>query len=688
MKIFSFLFIFGISLFLLPALGNATDDTHMPMVLIIKENLERKKDYEKIIKQEAYDNVIQIFESKHNDIEFASKVIHFDDTNDGNKTRTNLSQFIEENKKNLAYIIFVPGDTSKYKKIKDYLPERIPIITSIGTVKVLDKKNIWVTTTSSLARGKAIAIEKLMQMGNKNELIALYDETDTIDTYTNEVLQNLEDMNVSVSRIGYTKKKKIKSSKKLQEKNKLILLVSKSKDKTKGIFKNFQDKIYSDTNPENDILLLKHKEEDNTNIFLKKSKIYGLRYEIPGYNPDLRLPLYQEVENICDNQKAVSKHMCLKIYGIEYIKLHTYLNLAFSTNITKNNELSIAEMRENIHNNIINHNKTNTYYSDKTNTLYKFKKSGNFYYSALIESNITNYYIVRLDNKNDGFLHYNQISNSEESGKKSLSTVYLDMKLSNLIVENLSASSAYIEGFIRILTAKKQFNLNEIYRINFTDNVLKKSEIMFVKENQKVIDGMKMYEKFYTFRGNFNINNNLFNFPLDKQKIYISFTPRDNGDSNDNYLMHLQEQGKKKIYFDKWYIEEIKPFLSKEIMMFKDSAIELNSSISYKPVSNFEIIIHRKMATGFLMKFIFPIFIILALALGTQLRLHKRHDLGVAISIYISAFAGIISIYFIFNLLIDIESLIGFDFAFLFFLSVPVGLMIYNIYKHRHKIRK
>lgn len=700
MKIFSILYAFGVFLFLLPATGNATHNTHMPIVLIVKEDLERKKDYEKIIKHEAYDSVMQIFESKHDDMRFVDKVIQFYDKNDTNRTRTNLNQFIQENKQNIVYIVFLPKNTSKYNKIKNYLPERIPIIAGIGTAKSLDKNNTWVTTTSSLAKGKAIAIKKLMHMENKNELIVLYDKANDIDTYTKEVLSNLEDMNISVSKIGYTKGEKIESPKKLQKKNKLILLVSKSSDKTIDIFKNYID---TNKNQENDILLLKIKNEERKDINLTKSKIFELTYNIPGYNPDFRLPLYQEIEGTCDNLEGIDKHICLKMYGNEYIRLHTYLNLALgpqdenpnktkisesNINVIKNNEKNIIEMRKHIHNNIINHNKTNTYYHEKTNALAMFRKSGNFYYSALIESNITNYYIVRLDNKNDGFLHYNQISNSDKKGNRSLSTVYLDMKLSNLIVENLSASSAYIEGYIRILTTNEKFDLDEMYRMNSLDSVLKKSEIIFVKENPKEIDDMTMYEKFYTFKGNFNINNNLFRFPFDQQKIYISFTPRDTNGTSDSYLMHLQEQDKKRIDFDKWYVERIKPFLSKEIMMFKDSAIEQNSSVSYKPVSNFEITIHRKTATGFIMKFIIPILIILLLALGTQIHLHRRRDLGIAISIYISSFAGIISIYFIFNLVIGIESLIGFDFVFLIFLGFPVGLMIYNIYKHRNKISK
>lgn len=685
MKIFSLLYAFGIFLFLLPVAGNATQNTHTPIVLIVKKDLQGKEEYEKIIKREAYDNIMQRFERKYEDIKFVGKDIDFSDKNDRGRTKINLQQFIQENEQDLVYIVFMPKNTSQYNQIKNYLPEKIPVITCIGTAKSLDKHNIWVTTTSSLAKGKAIAIEKLMKMENIDELIVLYDED--IDTYTNEILQHLnKEMNVSVSKKRYTKGAKLKNPQKLQEKNKLILLVSKSGDDTKEIFENFKEKIYIDINQENDILLLKNKKKDRKKIYLEKSKIFDLNYKIPGYNPDLRLPLYQGIEGVCDNIKGIDTDMCLKIYGNEYIRLHTYLNLAFSD--TMSSETNITKMRENIHNNIINHNKTNIYHHEETNALAKFKKSGNFYYSALIESNITNYYIERLDNKNDGFLHHNQIYNGDENRNSSLSTIYLDMKLSNLIVGNLSATSAYIEGYIRVLTTKQQFDLDKMYRINSINSVLKKSEIIFVKENKKMIDGMEMYEKFYTFKGNFNINNRLFSFPFDEQKIYISFTPRDSNATHDGFLMHLQDQYKKKMDFDKWYIDDIKPFLSTEIIMFNINAIEQSSSLSYKPISNFEITIHRKTAIGFMMKFIFPIFIILLLVVGTQIYLHRRSDLGVGISIYISAFAGIISIYFIFNLLIDIESLIGFDFAFLSFLGVPVVLMVYNIYRYMHKSKK
>lgn len=671
-------------LLLLPVAGHAKSDIHKPIVLIV----QGKKDYENTIKREAYDNVMQIFQSRHVDIEFVNRVIDFYDKNDTSRTKINLHQFIQENK-NIVYIVFMPGDTSKYNQIIDYLPQKIPIITSIGTAKSLDKPNIWVTTLSSLAKGKAIAIERLMEMEKKDEIIVLYDEG--IDTYTNEILQHLEkELNVPCTPIKYLRGVDINNTQKLKENNKLILLVSENSDHAMEDFENFKKNIYPNINHENDILLLKNKKKDKRKIYIENSKIFDIIYEIPGYNPDLRLPIYQEAEDTCDYIKEYDKNTCLKIYGNAYIRPYTYLNLGLSTqDITFNNTISgetnITKIRENIYNNISNRKKTNIYFHKDTNALAKFKQSGNFYYSALIESNITNYYIVRLDNKNDGFLHYNQISNGNADRNSSLSTIYLDMQVSNLIVENLSATSAYIEGKLRVITTKKQFDLDKRYRINSINSVLKKSEIIFVKENKKMVDGMEVYEKFYTFKGNFNINNHLFYFPFDKQKIYISFTPKDTNASHDGYLMHLQEPYKEKIDFDKWYIDDIIPFLSTEIIMFNKNAIEQSSSLSYKPISNFEITIHRKTAIGFMMKFIFPIMIILVLVVCTQIYLHKKCDLRVGISIYISSFAGIISIYFIFNLLIDIESLIGFDFVFLSFLSVPIGLMIYNIYRYNKK---
>ncbi len=236
MKIFSILCVIGFFLFLLTTTGNATQNTHMPMVLIIKEDLARKNDYEITTKPEAYDKVMSMFKSEYADIQYEDKVIDFYD--ETNRTEMDLSEFIHKNKENLIYIVFLPGSTSKYNQIKKYFPERIPIITSIGTVEILDKHNTWVTTISSLARGKAIAIEKLMQMENKNELIALYDKDDKIDIYTNEILEELKDMNVSVTKKSYIKGKKIAGTENFHENNKLILLVLKSSNKTRDIFKN------------------------------------------------------------------------------------------------------------------------------------------------------------------------------------------------------------------------------------------------------------------------------------------------------------------------------------------------------------------------------------------------------------------------------------------------------------------
>ena len=689
MKIFSMLCVIEFFLFLLTTTGNATHThtSHIPMVLIVKEDLTKQYGYEKIIKPKAYANVMKMFKSEYDDIQFVDKAIDFSD--ETNKTKLNLSEFIHKNKENLIYIVFLPGSTSKYNQVKNYFPKRIPIITSIGTVEILENNNTWVTTTSSLARGKAIAIKKLMDMENIKDLIAICDKDNNIDIYTNEILDELKDMNVFVSRKDYIKNKKITRTENFHEKNKLILLVSKSSNNTLDIFNNFKKMINTDKNHEYNILLLRVKKEEEKLIHLPKGKIFTLSYEIPGYNPDLRLPFYDEIENICDNLN--DKKMCQKVYGTAYVKLHTFLNLALEDQYADSNytmpdkaDTNITKMRDNIYSNITNHNKTNIYFNEKTKALYKFKKENNFYYSSLIESGITNYYIVRLDKENDGFLHYNQIPDGDGNRRRSLSTVYLNMKLSNLIVENLSASSVYIEGFIRIITTEKQFDLKKMYRISFIDNASKKSEIVSVKENQKEIDGITIYEKFYTFKGNFNINNDLFYFPSDKQNIYISFTPRDtNATTEDRYLMHLQEEDHKIIDFDKWKVTNIKPFLSKEIIMFKTSAIESNSSVSYKPVSNFEITIERNTASGFMFKFIFPISVILLLAVLTLIHLHRRSDTGIAISIFISAFAGIISIYFIFNLLLGIESLILFDFAFLVFLVIPVIFTIYYIYTYR-----
>jgi hypothetical protein len=294
---------------------------------------------------------------------------------------------------------------------------------------------------------------------------------------------------------------------------------------------------------------------------------------------------------------------------------------------------------------------------------------------------MTNYYVVRLDKEKD-FLHPYQVKIDNNKKVKSLSTVYIDFKLVKLIVPDLSASKAYIEGMIRIFSINDNVDLKKHFQINFLNDSSIKPEVTLVQSLSHYEGKVKFYEKFYIVKGDFNINNDLWKFPYDEQKIYISFKPKDF--INNPFVVQLQESTFDKLDFDEWTVEYMKPFVSDEIVKFKENIVLQKASIFYKPTSNFEIAITRNTTYSIMLKFILPVLIIVMLIMVTFFFFHTKSSLDATVDIYISAFAGIISIYFIFNLLIDIENLIIFDIAFLFFICLSIFYIILNMFRYDH----
>lgn len=632
-----------------------------PTVLIIEAKSEN------VIKQKAIDSVIKKFENIYENYLFEKIEIDFSKMEE----IEDLKIYIEENKDELVYII-APSNTSEYKQIVSFLPKKIPIITEVGTAMVLNKEDSWVTTVSALAKGKAIAIEKLIKQNKNDALLVLFDET--IDEYTQEILEYFSDSPIDII---YMDVNKI-DNKELNIKNRLIFLASKTNSETKKLY----DKIYRDVllkyNIRNDLLLLKVSEKD-TSSFTYKHHIYYLSYDIPGYLPDFRLLFYKHVDDLCDSEN-INTTTCFKIYGKEFQQLYMFLDLGLYK--AKTDE-KIQTIREQIYKNITQYDTKNIYYDKVTKKIMQFKKDGNFYYNSLIENGITNYYIVRLD-KNIDYLNSFQITTqkADSSKIKSQDTVYLDFKLEKLLVTDLSASATYIEGTIRIVSTNKDIDLKEDFHINFDQNSLKQSSIKLIDQNMYTKGEKNLYESFYTVKGYFNIENDLWKFPYDKQKVYISFTPKDF--VNNAFVVQLQENDDTNIDFGEWTMDYIKPFLSNEIVKFKKNVLLEESSVYYKPISNLEIQITRNTSLAIMLKFVLPVLIIITLIIITYNFFHKTSTLDSSVDIYISSFAGIISIYFIFNLLIDIENLIIFDIAFLFFMILSIIYIILNMMRYEN----
>jgi len=631
-----------------------------PIVLIIES-----KNIIDTLKERAVEDVIESVSEKNINIDIERIQIDFS----SEKDLKNLEKYFIVNSKNIVYII-APENTSEYKKVKPYLPKKTPIITSIGTASVLDQKDTWVTTVSALSNGKALAIENLLKINQTKEIIVINDED--IDAYTKEVIEYLNKAKIKIKYIDINDKQ----YNEYYDNNQLILLTSKTSKKTINLFHKFNEKVYQNLHLNNNLLLLKIEEEDKQKIELKNN-IYYLSYSIPGYLPDLRLPLYKSVDATCENYKS-GKNICFKIYGKKYKKLHMFLDMGLKD---VNTNIGIQELRKKIYENIIQYNRYSSYYNKDTKKIMQFKKLNNFYYNSSIVNGMTNYYVVRLDKEKD-FLHPYQVKIDNNKKVKSLSTVYIDFKLVKLIVPDLSASKAYIEGMIRIFSINDNVDLKKHFQINFLNDSSTKPEVTLVQSLSHYEGKVEFYEKFYIVKGDFNINNDLWKFPYDEQKIYISFKPKDF--INNPFVVQLQESTFDKLDFDEWTVEYMKPFVSDEIVKFKENIVLQKASIFYKPTSNFEIAITRNTTYSIMLKFILPVLIIVMLIMVTFFFFHTKSSLDATVDIYISAFAGIISIYFIFNLLIDIENLIIFDIAFLFFICLSIFYIILNMFRYDH----
>ena len=631
-----------------------------PIVLIIEN-----KSIVDTLKEQAVEDVISFIDEKSVTIER----IQLDFSTEGDFK--NLENYFLQNGKNIVYII-APENTSEYKKIKPYLPQKTPIITGIGTASVLDQNNTWVTTVSALSNGKALAIESLLKVNKTKEIVVINDEV--IDTYSMEVITYLKKAKIKIKFVNINDEQHSE----YYNNDQLVLLASKTGKKAIDLFNRFNDNVYKKFDLKNNILLLKISEEDKQKILFSHD-IYYLSYDIPGYLPDLRLPLYESVHSVCEDYKS-GKNVCYRIYGKTYKKLHMYLDMGLK-GVDFN--AGIEALRQNIYANIIQYNKDNSYYNQATKNTMQFKKLDNFYYNSSIESGLTNYYVVRLDKQKD-FLHPYQVKIGNDKKIESLSTVYIDFKLEKLVVADLSASKVYIEGMVRIFSVNEKVDLEKHFQINFSSDSLKKPEVILVQSLSHHEDEgtVELYEKFYMVRGDFNINNDLWKFPYDEQQIYISFKPKDF--INNPFVVQLQENTFDTLDFDEWTVQHMTPFVSDEIVKFSENIVLQKASIFYKPTSNFEITITRNTTYSIMLKFILPVLIIVFLIMVTYWFFHTKSSLDATVDIYISAFAGIISIYFIFNLLIDIENLIIFDIIFLFFIFLSIFYIILNMFRYEY----
>ena len=635
-----------------------------PTVLIITA-----KSSNNTLKEKARNAVEKEMKVKYKNYKFTNKIIDFDNKDSINK----LQDYINKNIDNLVYIV-APKNTSEYKAIASVLPKKVPIITSVGTALVLNKKDSWVVTTSALSKGKAIAIKNLIHKNTTQDIVVLYDSE--IDDYTAEIIQYLLDFNIKMSFMDINEIE----PQELKVTNRLIFVAAKTNPDTKRIYDKINEPYLIKHNIMNDLLFLKVSQKDKS-YFNYQSNIYYLAYDIPGYLPDFRLKLFKNVKKLCDLKNSTITR-CYQTYGKEYKSLHMFLDLGLNA-IKKDDKTN--SIRENIYKKLINYDKTNIYYNKDTKQIVQFKKNNNFYYSSLIEEGIKNYYIVKLD-KNKDYLNDFQINTKESSDKsvKSQITVYLDFKLEKLLVTDLSASGAYIEGIVRIVSTNKDINFKKDFHINFDNNSLEQSSIKLIDKNKYIDNAKELYESFYLIKGYFNIESKLMNFPFDKQKVYINFAPEDF--VNNHFVVQLQENDSHDINFGEWSVDYIKPFLSNDIVTFRRNALIKTSSVFYKPVSNLEIQISRQTSFAILMKFVLPVVIILFLIGFTYFSYHKNSSLDSSVDIYVSSFAGIMSVYFIFNLLIDIENLIWFDIGFLLVMFISTIVILLNMHRKVEEI--
>jgi len=564
-------------------------------------------------------------------------------------------------KKDYLFIV-APGLSKRFQDVASYLPKDTPIITASTSNKALNcYKNILFSTSSSSRYSKARDIAKIQKLKKFKTIINIYDITKGV--YPQNILQFFKKDNPNIKIVDVDIKN---FNKELLDKYDNVLLY-----------------ISADNGKFTKILL------DKANFILRNieflyDKKYGCYYYIPYHSSVYNFKNKKEIfssSSALGGKKNIFEYDYLKKIKYKNEKLMSRYDQAYRWNYSKimlglnglsNFNADINVLRRLVYNNLKKTSKE-PFIDHKTRYIFSLEKeTKNIYFNSAFKNNILNTYLY-IPSSGQKLLYPTQIINN-----KKLQTIYITPHIKKLKVLTLDASKVKVDMVVKILSLNKKIELGKDILLKSADK--DNLEIRLLKESSvdSFIHGLKLHYKVYDVSLTVNINNMLFKFPYDKQVINIPFYS--NNFSNNEVIIQMLNDIQPYSFSmsDNWLIRKHFATYSRNIYKIENN-LDDKSKIISSFTNYYTLEIERKKPFQIIVKYFLPAMILLVLAIFISYFVFKRYSQN-HIGIISDVLLGIISIYFIYSLLIQIETLIVLDLIFYFIIFIVIVFILIALF--------
>ena len=643
-------------------------------ILVITNYDEKDASFEFVKKAEE-----QINKTKKNIIWFNINYSQITDERYKEIVRKKIKNILQE--KNI--IAVVDGSTSRAAEITlDLFPKDMPIIADSSSPYVLTKfKGDQIFSISSipyLSRGRSIYL--LTKLLNKKNIVFILDEETS--PYSKVIYYSL---------LKRLKKDKIKlkeySLQEFKEKN----IIKKYGNKALYVIgidssSKIADFIYN--------VLDKEKGLDAFAIYysskkfkkIKNTRVFGVIFH-NGKNPNF---LEYKCLNNVDINNSYNLYKYFSVYRLYNSKINFIKSLINEKVLEQNTTYQIRKII----------NKKLPIYSKKvfvdtecSNYLFLFKKYNPFYFN-IRDKNISLYFNSILSKdvglRNMYIKYYNPELKKEyyypiqyiflekEQRPKAIPTLSIEGKINKISILNLSTETASIDMYLilkyisKIGNKKLDFNYPNDLKILSKDMYIKKSEYSLIKTYEKKVDNFIFKYKIYRIKIFVPVINNLFFFPYDKFYLKLeiandNFTKKPYFLSINNFDYKIKSSNLQPINLFSTYSEKI-------VYIEPDTPLIM-------PKNTILLKLKRKNAIFVIIKYLLPAIVIMMIGLYIGYMIIKfdiEHDSKGILS---DTILGVISIYFVFSLLISIKQLVLMDIIFYFMISILSILLVIIFYK-------
>ncbi len=632
-------------------------------ILVVSNDILSNKKKEKIL-QLSKEKIISQIEKRYPDIKIKWLNFELKSPQEIKRDKKILKEIFKHEK--IIYIIF--GTISKMlNTFGDILPKDIPIFSGASSPFALNKYNgkIIFTNTPTPYYSRVKYIFNLKDILKLKNIIFL--------------------MNKDIKKVPYGYA--IYTAAKRNKKDITLISVEQFLENKKefiNIYKNYLWCIdINDRSRDIKKFINSHLNIKGLNIFV----IYYTNYKNTKANiffastiKKVKDPFeYNYLKDIRDYNNPIDIHTFDRYYRNYYPRIMIVLE-----NIKDFNN-SIKDIRKNIFEILKSYSKRVYIQKDTKNIIFFEKKD----IRELIETNkekyiyynniykrkdigLKNKFIIKLEDNTRTLLPLQYIEDINGSYKK-IPVVDIKPFIKNIEILNLSTDIALVDLY---LTIKYLKDYNISYPHNFQilpiAQFKNKTELSLVKSYTKDKFKYKIYRiKVYT-----PVENDLFFFPFDKFTIRVEFII--NNYQKMPIILNIDDT-----YIPKnirnWNIENIFATYAENPLVISQKENE----IAYLYKNFLDIKIKRDRPIMVLIKYLLPALLLFIIGLYSayKILILKRSEDG--IGIIVDSILGIISVYFIFSLLISIKDLILMDIIFYILITILTILALLIFYKQK-----